>query len=152
LIVLNNLNSGNLTLTVYNHDGAHFNEVSSFNFYVAKPWYFSFLDDSIVFGFNWKHIIHLLQMEQNALRSKLKLQEELKYQKKILEIELKADNELNSQEYEKHILELELQSKSSEVTGKSLSIAKQSEMIESIQGILDSEIDLNKLKSEIKRR
>jgi hypothetical protein len=27
------------------------------------------------------------------------------------------------------------------VTGKSLSIAKQSEMIESIQGILDSEID-----------
>jgi hypothetical protein len=152
LIVLNNLNSGNHTLTVYNHDGAHFNEVSSFNFYVAKPWYFSF-DDSIVFGFNWKHIIHLLQMEQNALRSKLKLQEEeLKYQKKILEIELKADNELNSQEYEKHILELELQSKSSEVTGKSLSIAKQSEMIESIQGILDSEIDLNKLKSEIKRR
>jgi hypothetical protein len=70
--------------------------------------------------------------------------------KKILEIELKADNELNSQEYEKHILELELQSKSSEVTGKSLSIAKQSEMIESIQGILDSEIDLNKLKSELK--
>jgi hypothetical protein len=47
-------------------------------------------------------------------------EEELKYQKKILEIELKADNELNSQEYEKHILELELQSKSSEVTGKSL--------------------------------
>jgi hypothetical protein len=34
------------------------------------------------------------------------------------------------------------------VTGKSLSIAKQSEMIESIQGILDSEIDLNKLKSD----
>jgi hypothetical protein len=31
LIVLNNLNSGN-TYTVYNHDGAHFNEVSSFNF------------------------------------------------------------------------------------------------------------------------
>jgi hypothetical protein len=58
---------------------------------------------------------------------------------------------LNSQEYEKHILELELQSKSSEVTGNH-SIAKQSEMIESIQGILDSEIDLNKLKSEIKRR
>jgi hypothetical protein len=39
---------------------------------------------------------------------------------------------LNSQEW-KAYLELELQSKSSEVTGKSLSIAKQSEMIESIQ-------------------
>jgi hypothetical protein len=33
---------------------------------------FSF-DDSIVFGFNWKHIIHLLQMEQNALRSKTQI-------------------------------------------------------------------------------
>jgi DNA-binding NarL/FixJ family response regulator len=66
-------------------------------------------------------------------------------------MELKADNELNIQEYEKHILELELQSKSSEVAGKSLSIAKQSEMIENIQGILDSDMDFNKLKSEIKK-
>jgi hypothetical protein len=41
--------------------------------FIAKPWYFSFLDDSIVFGFNWKHIIHLLQMEQNALRSKTQI-------------------------------------------------------------------------------
>jgi DNA-binding NarL/FixJ family response regulator len=75
----------------------------------------------------------------------------LRHQKKILEIELKAENELNIQEYEKHILELEVQTKSSEVAGKSLSIAKQSEMIENIQAILDSEIDLNKLKSEIKK-
>jgi DNA-binding NarL/FixJ family response regulator len=78
-------------------------------------------------------------------------EEELKYQKKILEMELKAENELNVQEYEKHILELQVQSKSSEVTGKSLSIAKQSEMIENIQGILDAETDFNKLKSEIKK-
>lgn len=152
LIVLNNLDSGNHTLKVYNHDGTHFNEVSSFNFYVTKPWYFSI----------WMLLLYLVLIGSilfvyyrwNKMRyvQKLKLQEEeLKHQKKILEIELKADNELNSQEYEKHILELELQSKSSEVTGKSLSIAKQSEMIESIQGILDSEIDLNKLKSEIKK-
>ncbi len=51
---------------------------------------------------------------------KLKLQaEELKHQREILEMELKAENELNIQEYEKHILELELQTKSSEVAGKS---------------------------------
>jgi DNA-binding NarL/FixJ family response regulator len=77
--------------------------------------------------------------------------EELNHQSKILEMELKAENRLNTQEYEKHILELELQTKSSEVAGKSLSIAKQSEMIENIQGILDSETDFNKLKSEIKK-
>jgi AraC family chitin signaling transcriptional activator len=77
--------------------------------------------------------------------------EELKHQKKILEMELKAENELNVQEYQKHILELELQTKSTEVAGKSLSIAKQSEMIENIQSILDSDMDFNKLKSEIKK-
>ena len=66
-------------------------------------------------------------------------------------MELKAENELNIQEYEKHILELELQTKSSEVAGKSLSIAKQSEMIENIQTILDAETDFNKLKNEIKK-
>jgi hypothetical protein len=44
---------------------------------------------------------------------KLRLRdEELKYQTKILEIELKAESELKIQEYEKHILELELQTKS----------------------------------------
>ena len=90
----------------------------------------------------------------NKLRymQKLKLQaEELKHQREILEMELKAENELNLQEYEKHILELELQTKSSEVAGKSLSIAKQSEMIDNIQNILNSEKDFNKLKSEIKK-
>ncbi|MEZ7504865.1 histidine kinase [Flavobacterium sp. Arc2] len=152
LIILNNLDSGSHTLTIYNHDGVDFNEVSSFDFYVAQPWYFSFwmimlylvLIASVLFVYyRWNKMRYIQKLE---LR-----EEELKHQKKILEIELKADNELNSQEYEKHILELELQSKSSEVTGKSLSIAKQSEMIESIQGILDSETDLNKLKSEISK-
>jgi DNA-binding CsgD family transcriptional regulator/ligand-binding sensor domain-containing protein len=152
LIVLNNLDSGSHSLIIYNHDGATYNKVSSFAFYVAMPWYFSF----------WMLLLYLVLIGSillvyyrwNKMRyaQKLKLQEEeLKHQKKILEIELKAENELNSQEYEKHILELELQSKSSEVTGKSLSIAKQSEMIESIQGILDREIDLNKVKSEINK-
>lgn len=152
LIVLNNLDSGSHSLIIYNHDGATYNRVSSFAFYVAMPWYFSF----------WMLLLYLVLIGSillvyyrwNKMRyaQKLKLQEEeLKHQKKILEIELKAENELNSQEYEKHILELELQSKSSEVTGKSLSIAKQSEMIESIQEILDREIDLNKVKSEINK-
>jgi hypothetical protein len=38
-------------------------------------------------------------MEQNALRSKLKLQEE-ELKTRRFRVELKADNELNSQEYE----------------------------------------------------
>jgi AraC family chitin signaling transcriptional activator len=152
LIILNNLNSGSHEVTIYNNDGLHYNKVSNFQFVVAKAWYFSLwmiLAYLIVIG-----LVLYFYYKWNKMKyiQKLKLQEEeLKHQKKILEMELKAENELNIQEYEKHILELELQSKLSEVAGKSLSIAKQSEMIENIQGILDSETDFNKLKSEIKK-
>jgi hypothetical protein len=41
LIILNNLDSGSHTLKVYNHGGT-FNEVSSFNFYVALAMVFFF--------------------------------------------------------------------------------------------------------------
>ncbi|MBF4491474.1 histidine kinase [Flavobacterium sp. MR2016-29] len=151
-IVLNNLSSGSHSIVIFKHDGANYDKVSAFDFRVAQPWYFSF----------WMILLYLLIIgavlffyyKWNKLRytQKLKLQaEELKHQREILEMELKAENELNIQEYEKHILELELQTKSSEVAGKSLSIAKQSEMIDNIQHILDSEKDFNKLKSEIKK-
>lgn len=150
LIILNNLDNGNHILNIYSHDGLQYSKMSTFSFKVLKPWYFSF----------WMILLYLILVgtilyvyyRWNKMRYVQKLElreEELKHQKEILEIELKAENESNSQEYEKHILELELQSKSSEVAGKSLSIAKQSEMIEKIQGILESEKDFNKLKSEI---
>ncbi|MBW4361435.1 helix-turn-helix and ligand-binding sensor domain-containing protein [Flavobacterium taihuense] len=152
LILLNNLASGSYDITIFSNDGLNYNKISNFQFVVAKAWYFSI----------WMIFIYLilvglilyLYYKWNKMKyiQKLKLQkEELKHQKEILEMELKAENELNVQEYEKHILELELQSKSSEVAGKSLSIAKQSEMIENIQNILDTESDFNKLKSEIKK-
>ncbi|MFB9107394.1 helix-turn-helix and ligand-binding sensor domain-containing protein [Flavobacterium gyeonganense] len=151
-ILLNNLSSGFHSVSVYKHDGVHYDKICNFDFKVAQPWYFSV----------WMILLYLLLVSAmlflyykwNKLRyiQKLKLQaEELKHQREILEMELKAENELNIQEYEKHILELELQTKSSEVAGKSLSIAKQSEMIENIQNILDSEKDFNKLRSEIKK-
>ncbi|PXY41458.1 histidine kinase [Flavobacterium cheongpyeongense] len=152
LILLNNLSSGDHSVVIYKHSGANYDKVCNFDFKVAQPWYFSV----------WMILLYLLLIgvvlfvyyKWNKLRyiQKLKLQaEELKHQREILEMELKAENELNVQEYEKHILELELQTKSSEVAGKSLSIAKQSEMIDNIQNILDSEKDFNKLKSEIKK-
>ncbi|KAF2517917.1 LuxR C-terminal-related transcriptional regulator [Flavobacterium foetidum] len=152
LIILNNLSSGFHSVEIYKHDGATYDKVSTFEFKVAEPWYFSF----------WMVMLYLLVIgailffyyRWNKFRytQKLKLQaEELKHQQEILEMELKKENELNIQEYEKHILELELQTKSSEVAGKSLSIAKQSEMIENIQNILETEKDFSKLKSEIKK-
>lgn len=152
LILLNNLNSGTHNFEIYNNDGLNYNKVADFEFVVDNSWFLSswmFAIYLIVIG-----LISYLYYKWNKMKNlqQLKLQEEeLKHQKEILEMELKAENELNIQEYEKHILELELLTKSSEVAGKSLSIAKQSEMIENIQYILDNESDADKLKNEIKK-
>lgn len=151
-MMLNNLNSGSQHLVFYQYDGKDYIKVAEYEFEVDNPWYFSIV--MILFYVLVISSIFFLYYRWNKLRynQKLKLQEEeLKHQKQILEIALKAENELNIQEYEKHILELEIQAKSTEVAGKSLSIAKQGEMIENIQKILDAETDINKLKSEIKK-
>lgn len=151
-LILNNLTSGSHSIFIYFSDGIKLYKVSNYQFNVDKPWYFSFW--MIVFYLCTIILILYLYYKWNKIRYNQKLalkEEELRHQKRILEIELQAENELNIQEYEKHILELEIQTKSSEVAGKSLSIAKQSEMIENIQEILDNEFDINKLKSEIKK-
>lgn len=151
-VVLNNLSSGSHSVVIFKNDGANYDKVSSFDFRVAQPWYFSFWMIFLYFSLIGAVLFFYYKWNKLRYTQKLKLQaEELKHQREILEMELKKENELNVQEYEKHILELELQSKSSEVAGKSLSIAKQSEMIENIQNILNSEKDFNKLKSEIKK-
>lgn len=151
-LVLNNLNSGKQQLDFYYFDGRKYSKIAEYEFIVDNPWYFSFW--MILFYMTLISASFFIYYRWNKIRYKQKLklkEEELKHQKEILEIELRSQNELNIQQYEKHILELEIQTKSSEVAVKSLSIAKQSEMIENIQSILDSGVDLNKLKSEIKK-
>ncbi|WP_432221684.1 histidine kinase [Flavobacterium sp. TMP13] len=151
-IFLSNLISGNQKLEIFSNDGSKYQKLKEYNFLIGQPWYFSLW--MIVLYVLVSGSILFLYYKWNKMRyiQKLLLQEEeLKHQKTILEMELKAEHELNTQEYEKHILELELQTKSSEVAGKSLSIAKQSEMIENIQSILDKEADINKIKSEIRK-
>jgi AraC family chitin signaling transcriptional activator len=151
-ILLNNLTSGWQDLKVYYNNGQDYVSISSYEFKVARPWYFSFV--MILIYLLLISTIFYLYYKWNKIRyiEKLKLkEEELKHQKQILQLELTAENKLKLQEYEKHILEMQVQSKASEVAGKSLSIAKQSEMIESIQNILEQEQDLNQLKNKIRK-
>lgn len=151
-LILNNLKSGTQKIEFYYFNGKSYEKKGEYSFRVNRPWYFS--GWMITFYVLVMTGIFYLYYKWNAIRykQKLKLQEEeLRHQKKILEIELKAENEHNIQEYEKHILELEIQSKSTEVAGKSLSIAKQSEMIDNIEKILETETDINKLKGDIKK-
>jgi AraC family chitin signaling transcriptional activator len=150
-IVLNNLSSGRQTVNIYTYDGNTYTFAADYKFSVALPWYFSF----------WMVLLYLafiatcfyLYYKWNKIRYTQKLllqQEELKHEKHILELELKAENDLNVQQYEKHILELEVQAKSSEVAGKSLSIAKQTELIDSIQRILETENEIGKVRTKIR--
>lgn len=149
-LVLNNLTSGNQKINFYHFNGKQYISVANYQFMVGNPWYFSI----------WMILVYFLVIagsfflyyRWNKLRYTQKLEikeEELRHQQKIREIELKAENELHIQAYEKHILELEVQTKSSEVAGKSLSIAKQSEMIDNIREILQREDDPDRLKSEV---
>ena len=151
-IVLNNLESGMQELEIFIHNGKGYSKIREYSFYVSLPWYFSF----------WMILVYIavisgvffLYYRWNKLRYQQKIrlnEEELKHRKQILELEMEAENRLRQQEYEKNILELEVQNKASEVAGKSLSIAKHSEMIESIQEALESETDTDHLKARIKK-
>lgn len=151
-LILNNLSSGSQDLEFYYNDGKSYVKAASYEFNIAKPWYFSI----------WMVLVYILVISGsfflyyrwNKIRYKEKIklnEEELKHQKEILQLELKAENKLKLQEYEKHILEIEIQNKAYEVAGKSLSIAKQSEMIDSIQQILETETEVNQIKTKIKK-
>lgn len=151
-IVLNNLDNGWKEVVVYYRNGTNYVKVADYSFNVSKPWYFSFwmvllyiliLGGGLFLYYRWNKIRYI---------EKIKLkEEELKHQKAIYQLELDAENKLKIQEYEKHILEIQVQTKASEVAGKSLSIAKQTEMIETIQKLLEKENDLSSLKGNIKK-
>lgn len=151
-INLNNLTSGNQEVEIYYNDGNDFKKITSYEFNVARPWYFSFW--MISFYILLSSTLLFLYYKWNKIRylEKIKLkEEELKHQREILQLELDAENKLKIQEYEKHILEIQVQTKASEVAGKSLSIAKQTEMIEGIQNLLEKENDISNLKNNIRK-
>ncbi len=151
-IILNNLSSGEQKLDIYYNNGTEEVKIASYSFKVAKPWYFSPL---MVFVYVVAiFIIFFLYYKWNKIRylQKIKLkEEELRHRREILELEMEAENKLREQEYEKKKLEVEIQTKASEVAGKSLSIAKHSEMIDKIQEVLSEESEISQLKTKVKK-
>lgn len=151
-ITLNNLSSGSQEVEVYYNNGTKFIKLSSYTFTVSKPWYFSYwmimfyvLATASIFllYYRWNHLKYLQKVRLN--------EEELKHRTQIISLEHEAEIKLRQQEYEKHRLEMEVQSKASEVAGKSLSIAKHSEMIENIQVVLESEKNSEQLVTKIRK-
>lgn len=151
-LILNNLSSGNNSIEVYFTNGYEYVKTNEFSFTVLKPWYLSIWMIILYFAIVGGILFLYYRWNKVRYQEKIKLkEEELKHHRQIMELEMEAENKLKLQDYEKHILEMQVQSKASEVAGKSLSIAKQSEMIESIQRILEEEKNINTVKTKIKK-
>jgi hypothetical protein len=151
-IVLNNLTSGLQEVSIYYFDGNQYKRISTYQFTVTNAWYFSIWMFMLYFAILF--LIFYLYYKWNKIRYLEKFQrkeEELRHLNQIEQMEVEAQNTLKIQAYEKHILEIQVQTKASEVAGKSLSIAKQSEMIESIESILSTENDSSQIKTKIKK-
>ncbi|WP_116788429.1 histidine kinase [Flavobacterium psychrotrophum] len=151
-IILNNLASGSHDIELFANNGLHPLKLTTYKFTVDKPWYFSLYMIMAYVAFTvlvfylyykWNHFKYLQKVRLN--------EEELRHRTQIIELEHEAEIKLRNQEYEKHLLETEVQTKASEVAGKSLSIAKHSEMIESIQEVLESEKNVDRLVTKIKK-
>ncbi|NHN24155.1 histidine kinase [Flavobacterium jejuense] len=152
ILEFKNLSSGHHIIKVFTIDQGSYKEVALFNFSVLNPWYFSI----------WMKLCYLflvglvffLYYKWNKIKytQKIRLkEEELRHKNEIDRLEIEAENKLKLQEYEKHMLENQVQSKANELAGKSLSIVKQAELIESIQKILDSETSSASLRSKISK-
>lgn len=152
ILELKNLSSGNHTVKIFTIDEGKYKEVSKYSYTVLNPWYLSI----------WMKLVYLfiiglilfLYYKWNKIKYKQKLklkEEELRHKNEIIRLEIEAQNKLKLQEYEKHMLENQVQVKANELAGKSLSIVKQTELIDSIQKILDSETSPVSLKSKISK-
>lgn len=150
-LILNNMTSGTSTVHFFKFNGQKYQLVGQYSVTVGRPWYFSNL--LILFYISFIFLVSYLYYRWNKMRYKQEIalkEEEIKHQKSIMDLELEAARTLKQQEIDKHILEVQVQTKAAEIAGKSLSIAKQTELIDSIRNILDSEEDMRSLKNRIK--
>jgi hypothetical protein len=140
--------SGDYSVVVYYHDGKSYSGVANFVFLKLDLGIYLWMILRIVLI----SIILYIYYKWNKMRyiQKLKLrEEELKHQKMILEMELKAENKLIVKNMKTHP-RTRTSVQIIRGCGKSLAIAKQSEMIDNIENILQTENNLDQLK-EIKK-
>ena len=151
-IILNNLSSGTQIINVFQNYNNKKIQISKYQFFVQQPWYFSYF--MIITYILLSSLFLFLYYRWNKIRylEKLKIkEEELRHQNEINKLAFEAINKEKIQQYEKHILELQVQAKASEVAEKSLSIAKQTDMIDSIQKTLAAVDEIDVLKNKIQK-
>ncbi len=152
IIELKNLSSGNHLIKIFTIDEGQYKEINQFEIVVKNPWYLSIWMKLVYFILIG--LILYIYYKWNKIRYNQKIalkEEELRHKNEIVRLEIEAQNKLNLQEYEKHMLENQVQIKANELAGKSLSIVKQTELIDSIKKILEAETSSVSLKSKISK-
>lgn len=149
-LIINNLRSGTYKINAFINDGIKMNKINTLTFKVKKAWYFSFWMILFYAALIFSSLYLYYRWNKQRFKEKLKLHaEEIKHKSELMRLEAEAKNQIRIQELEKLSLENQVQLKANELAGKSLSLAKQTELIESVQEILDTENSVSLLKSKI---
>ena len=151
-LMLHNLKEGNYTVKAYTFDNNNYKILTQYSFIVNKPWFKSWWMKIIYFMIIFLLLFIYYKWNQHVFREKIiRKEEELQHQKEMHKIELEAENKIKIEQYEKKLLENQVQLKANELAGKSLSLAKQTELIENIQEILKNEKSVAKVKNKISK-
>ncbi len=150
VLELRNMQGGSYILTAYFQDGFKFQELAAFRWRVAYPPYVS----------PWMIVLYCLILvlglfiyyRWNKLKFRQRLQlreEELKHQNEIARLELLASSRLKTEEYEKELLKSQVQIKANELAGKSLTLVKQTELLDKIQTVINAASSPDDIKGQI---
>jgi AraC family chitin signaling transcriptional activator len=150
LIEISNSDIKSNSIKIFVFNGANYQLCSSFSWKVSNPWYFSWY--MICFYIILSAFFLWLYYQWNKRKYEQEIllkEEEMNHQNELIKIKLESENQLNIQEFEKKLLENQVDIKANELAGKSLSIAKQTELIDQIQIILNEEISTKSIKQKI---
>ncbi len=151
-IIVNNISGGKHKLSVYLQTGKKYHELNSFSWKARYPLYLSPMMFIVYLFFVISALTLYYRWNKMRFRERLKLrEEELKHQNELLQLELQNQSRLKTEEYEKKILKGQVQIKASELVGKSLALAKQTELIAKIQRVIKENDFPNNIKNQIEK-
>ncbi|MBN2893039.1 MAG: hypothetical protein JXL97_14315, partial [Bacteroidales bacterium] len=150
--IISNLRGGKHQIKIFQFAGGKFREIKKYTLRVKFPWYFSPIMITTYLVLIAVSVLIYLKWNRIRFTQQLKIkEEELKFQNQLLQLELINQNEIKLKEYEKSLLRDQVKDKSNELASKSLYLAKYGDLIENIQMILDSKMNINELQSKIQK-
>lgn len=149
-LIINNLRGGKHTIDFFYADGNGYKYLKSILLRVKQPWFLSFIMFVVYVLFLAGVFWIYLKWNKNRFNAQLKLKEkELEYKNELIHLEMQAKDLHHKEEYEKLLLKNQVQSKTNELAEKSLNLAKQMDLFNRVQEIIQNENNPQALKKKI---